>query len=103
MQSNDTNLCGQYSLKENTNIVLKPLQPQPFVLIIKPSKYKGRRHYISIKLEGEYKPDFISSLYEARTPSGLYNFEHKGLRYEIAPEGENKVIIFEYRKGVTFE
>lgn len=103
MQSNDTNLCGKYQVEKNTNTELQPEQPQPFVLIIKPSKHKGRRHYISIKYAGEYKPQFISSLYEARTASGLYNFEHEGIRYEIAPEPENKVRIFEYRKGVTFE
>jgi hypothetical protein len=84
-------------------MVFQPEGNQPFVLIIRPSKIAGRRHYLSIKHSGEYKPEFISTLYEARTPNGIYNFEHKGVRYEIAPEGQNKVVIFQVRKGVTFE
>jgi hypothetical protein len=107
MQSKSINLNGTYLINQK---VLEPYQPSgnplPYKVLILPSKYEGRSDYLAIKVQGNNKPVFISTIYEARTSTGWFNFEHKGVRYEVVKESDLKAVIFEYKvgkKGVTIE
>jgi hypothetical protein len=106
-QSNGISLSGKYTFTEK---VLTPLTPDPHsackCLLICPSKYKGRRSYLAAKMKGSYKPEFISTIYEPRTPDGWFNIEFKGIRYEVVKNNSNTVYVYELNsggKGVTFE
>ena len=98
MQSKSINPSGQYRID---NKVLQPdvvNSEKPFkYLLILPSKKKGRFDYLAVKFEGDYKPHFISSIYEPRTPDGWFNFEYNGVRYEVKTTPEGKVVIYEYK------
>lgn len=107
MQIKSINVTGQYQIDnkvltpESTNDS-KPLS----CLLICPSKYKGRQDYLAAKIIGSYKPEFISTIYEPRTDEGWFNFELKGVRYEVTKPNQGRVKIYEYnssRKGVTYE
>jgi hypothetical protein len=106
-QRNGISLTGKYTLSQK---VLTPSDPDTKsvckCLLICPSKYQGRRQYLAAKIIGSYKPEFISTIYEPRTPDGWFNIEFKGIRYEVVKDTPDTVYVYEHpagRKGVTFE
>lgn len=106
MQSNCISITGEYLFDAK---VLQPagLEPKEFkVLLVLPSKHKGRPDYLAAKIHGSFKPVFISSIYEPRTKNGMFNVEVCGIRYEATKTPEGMVCISKLVKAgreVTFE
>ena len=93
-------LVGTYTYTGGTKLTPKDSKTQLIRhLLIKESKYQGRPPYLSAIITGDAKPQFISSCYEPRTPSGLFHFEYQGLRYEIIRKAGDEVAICHYQKG----
>lgn len=73
-------------LRTKYNFVNSTFTPQEakhaFKLEVKPSKFFGRPDYLQMKVTGNARPVFISSCFEARTSSGLFNIEIAGRRIE---------------------
>lgn len=107
MQIKGIQITGQYKLDSKVLSPSSTTASKPFTcLIICTSKFEGRHDYLAAKVKGDYKPQFISSIYEARTKEGWFNFEMKGVRYEVVKIDDAQVKIYEYNsaeKGVTFE
>lgn len=61
------------------------------------SKQPNRPQFIQAIIVGNAKPKFISSVYEPRTPKGLFNFEYNGLRYEVTPIDEMLVRVHQLK------
>lgn len=97
-QSNAQFVCGCYTLKGK---ILTPeaTQNQHAIkaLMICDSKHEGRPKYIASLTIGDAKPQFISSIYEPRTPSGWFNFEMNGHRFEVVKNDEASACIIEYK------
>lgn len=97
-QSNADFISGCYTLKgkiltpnsEAAKTILK-------ALMICDSKHEGRPQYIASLTSGNAKPQFISSIYEPRTPSGWFNFEMNGHRFEVVKNDEASACIIEYK------
>lgn len=106
MQSNCLSITGEYLFDSK---VLHPfgIHTKEFKeLVILPSKHHGRPNYLAAKINGSYKPIFLSSIYEPRTKNGLFNVEVCGIRYEATKKPDGKIEICKHckiEKGVTFE
>lgn len=88
-------LIGKYEVSGKS---LTPIKSDGTLkeLRIHPSKHAGRPDYLTAHITGDYKPKFLSSVYEPRTKEGWFNFEWKGLRYEVVNEGAGSVSIYQY-------
>jgi hypothetical protein len=93
-------LIGKYTYSDYQKLIPKDSNSQQIkYLLIKQSKYQGRPPYLCAIIVGDAKPQFISSCYEPRTPSGLFHFEYQGLRYEIIRKAGDEVAICHYQQG----
>jgi hypothetical protein len=97
---NEFPLSGKYLLSGNK---FTPLHPDGTLkeIRIMPSKYKGRADYLAAVIVGNYKPQFISTIYEPRTKDGWFNVESEGIRYEVVKHSETEAEIIKLgsRKG----
>lgn len=73
-------LCTQYELTGTGD--LRPLNGAKFLLQLRDSKYLGFPRYLQLRATGQPRPLFLSSVYEPRTPDGLWNIEIQRKRYE---------------------
>jgi len=73
-------LCTQYELTGTGD--LKPTNGGKFILQIRDSKHVGFPRYLQLRATGQPRPLFLSSIYEPRTPDGLWNIEIERKRYE---------------------
>lgn len=74
------------------NSTLTPLEAKhAFKLEVRPSKHFGRPDYLQMKVTGNARPVFISSCFEARTSSGLFNIEVGGRRIEALKLNDGSV------------
>jgi hypothetical protein len=74
-------LCRTYTLNAAGDYT--PTDTLDFKLQVRKSKYEGRPEYLQLRHYGNARPQFISSLYEPRTPQGMYNVEIERKRYEL--------------------
>lgn len=97
-------LTGKYLLSGNKFTPLNPDGTLKEIRIL-PSKHKGRPDYIAALIVGNYRPQFISTIYEPRTKDGWFNVESEGIRYEVVKHSETEAEIIKLgsRKGVTYE
>lgn len=73
-------LSTQYELTPTGD--LKPTNGGRFILQLRDSKYFGFPRYLQLRATGQPRPVFLSSVYEARTPDGLWNIEIERKRVE---------------------
>lgn len=73
-------LSTQYELTPTGD--LKPTNGGRFILQLRDSKYVGFPRYLQLRATGQPRPLFLSSVYEARTPDGLWNIEIERKRVE---------------------
>jgi hypothetical protein len=85
-------LCTQYELKGTGN--LRPLNGAKFILQIRDSKYVGFPQYLQLRATGQPRPLFLSSVYEPRTPDGLWNIEIQRKRYEARRTSSGYIEIY---------
>lgn len=84
-------ICQTYTFTKAGDI--KPTaEGNSFTLQIRESKYFGRPKYLQIRITGNARPLFVSSIYEPRTPEGLFNIEVNKKRYEATPTDGGIVI-----------
>lgn len=74
-------ICQSYTFTKAGDI--KPTADgNSFTLQVRESKYFGRPKYLQIRITGNVRPVFVSSIYEPRTADGLFNIEINKKRYE---------------------
>ncbi len=73
-------LCTQYDVTDTGD--LKPTNGGRFILQIRDSKHVGFPRYLQLRATGQPRPLFLSSIFEPRTPDGLWNIEIERKRYE---------------------
>lgn len=89
-------LQGYY--KQETKNQLTPVNQLPYRLEIRESKTPGRLPYLCAFQQGNYKPLFISSIYEPRTPGGVWNIEYNRVRYEATETSPGIIYIYQVSK-----
>jgi hypothetical protein len=85
------NIQGEYKVVSNNT--LSPVNFLPFSLQIKQSRTIGRLPYLCAIVIGTYKPVFISTLYEPRTPTGIWNIEYQKKRFEAFKTSDDTITI----------
>lgn len=98
LQNYSLNVSGVYTFdKKKFTPIQNPESPNNTrvkCLQVCNSKHPHRPQFIQAILAGDAKPKFISSIYEPRTPNGLFNFEFDGARYEVKPLDKNLVEVY---------
>ena len=73
-----------------------------FALQIRHSKHFGRPKYLQMKINGNARPLFVSSLFEPRTDEGIFNIEINKRRYEATrTEAGIKIQPLPYRQKIA--
>jgi|694.fasta_scaffold144085_2 hypothetical protein len=85
-------LCTQYELTGTGD--LKPTNGGRFILQVRDSKHVGFPRYLQLRATGQPRPLFLSSIYEPRTPDGLWNIEIERKRYEARRTPSGGVELF---------
>lgn len=85
-------ICQTYTFTKAGDI--KPTADgNSFTLQIRESKYFGRPKYLQIRITGNARPVFVSSIYEPRTAGGIFNIEINKKRYEATRTDDDGLTI----------